>query len=455
MISFLKAKARELLGQRHERTLKIQKNIIISFLVKGGSALIGFILIPVTIHYVNPLQYGIWLTVSSIVLWMNNFDIGLSNGLRNKLAHSLALGEQENILKYISTTYAALFTIAIVIFILFYTAGFHVEWNRLLNVPVDALPNLWPILVVVLSCFCVQFFLQPINTILMASHQVYKVSFITLIGQIISLAIIYLLSLYTKGNLLTLVFVLAGVPVVVLFIANIYLFKTSLKTFKPKFKYIDVQNAKSLLSVGGTFFFLQIGGLIIYETDNIVITRIKTLGPEAVTRFNIAYKLFSAIVVVAFVIMTPYWSAITDAFAKKEFAWMKSSLKRMRQVWLLLSLGSLLLFICSRFIYKFWLGSDIVNEKWLSLSMAVYVIAYIFQLIYAYFQNGTGKIRIQLICVMVASCINIPLSIYWGRLYGLPGVVNANTIVTVFMNVLFYIQSLKILNQTARGVWFK
>ena len=99
MISFLKNKVQRFWNVGHERTLNIKKNIIYSFLIKGGSVLIGFILFPLTIHYVNPLQYGIWLTISSLVAWMNTFDIGLSNGLRNKMAHSLALGEKENIVK--------------------------------------------------------------------------------------------------------------------------------------------------------------------------------------------------------------------------------------------------------------------------------------------------------------------------------------------------------------------
>jgi O-antigen/teichoic acid export membrane protein len=452
----LRSKAKVFFEKGHNRTLKIKKNIVLSFLVKVGSSLIGFILIPVTLHYINPLQYGVWLTVSSIVLWMSNFDIGLSNGLRNKLAHSLALGEQDNILKYVSTTYAALFAISAFIFCCFFVAGSYVNWNSVLNVPQSVLNNLWTILVVVLSCFCLQFVLQTVSTVLTASHQVYKTSVITFMGQMLSLAVIYALSIYTKGNLLTLVLVLAGVPVVVLLIANIYLFSTSLKDFAPKLRYIDIKNAKSLLHVGGKFFFLQIGALIIYETDNIIITGIKSLGPEAVTKFNIAYKLFTTLVMAAVVIITPYWSAFTDAYAKNEFDWIKQALKRMRQIWMLLSGVSVLLFIFSNFIYDIWLGKDrVAIDRWLTLSMAVYVISYIFQLIYTYFQNGTGKVRLQLISLLVCSCINIPLSLYWGRLYGLAGVVNANTAVTVVMNVLFYTQSKKILNRTAVGIWDK
>ncbi len=456
MASFIIKKFTALFGRGHERTIKIKKNIVISVLLRGGSTVIGFLLLPVTIHYISPLQFGIWLTVSSIVSWMNNFDIGLSSGLRNKLANALALGEHESALKYVSTTYAALIVISLITFLLFFIVGSYFDWNSILNVPANVLTDTWTILVIVLSCFCVQFVLQTVNTILTASHQVYKVWGISLLGQFLSLAVIYVLSKYTVGNLQTLVGVLAGMPVLVLLMASLILFRTDLKTLVPKLKYVDVKSARSLLGVGGMFFFLQMGSIIVYQTDNIIISGIKDLGPLAVTKFNVAYKLFTSLSILAAIIMMPYWSAFTDAYAKNDFDWIKNGLRRMRQIWLLLSGVSVAFFVFSPFIYKYWLGPGSIDiNPSVSLSMAIYVIVYIFQLMYTFLQNGLGKIRLQLVSLIVCACINVPLSLYWGRRYGLAGIVNANTAVTIIMNVLLYIQSVKILNRTAKGIWGK
>src|SRR6187402_285470 len=103
MISFLRNKAKSFFNVGHERTLMIKKNIFYSFLIRGASILTVLLLTTVTINYVNAGQYGIWLTISALVGWINTFDIGLGNGLRNKIAHSLALNERDNIIKYIST----------------------------------------------------------------------------------------------------------------------------------------------------------------------------------------------------------------------------------------------------------------------------------------------------------------------------------------------------------------
>jgi O-antigen/teichoic acid export membrane protein len=453
MISYLKNKVQGFWNTGHERSLKIKRNIIFSFLIKGFSVLIGFVLFPLTIHYVDPTQYGVWLTISSLVAWMGTFDIGLSNGLRNKLAHSLALDEKQDIVKYVSTTYALLFLIALAIFTSFFIAGSFFNWNRLLNVQGSINYNLWPIVLIALGAFCIQFCLQPINSILTAIHQPFKASLILLYSQLLTFIIIYLLTIFTQGNLLTLVIVVTGSPLLIFLLANLYLFVTGLRTFAPRFSAIDFKSAKSLLSVGGVFFFIQIGALILYETDNIVITR--TLGPAEVTVFNTAFKYFSIITIVFSIVVTPYWSAFTDAYAKKDFDWMRQSISKMRKLWLYLSVLTVLLYFFADIFYSLWVGKAVAVPQSLSLSIAVYVIVQTWQVIHAYMLNGVGKLRIQLILLILTSIINIPLSVFLIRQVGLYGTVAANIIVMIIMDIIFTWQCKLIVDQKATGIWNK
>jgi len=110
-MSFIKSKFNEILGlvtKGHERSVKAKKNILASFVIKGLGIAISLVLVPLTINYINPSRYGIWLTLSSIVGWFSFFDIGFGNGLRNKLAEAKAKGEEELAKIYVSTTYAIL-----------------------------------------------------------------------------------------------------------------------------------------------------------------------------------------------------------------------------------------------------------------------------------------------------------------------------------------------------------
>jgi O-antigen/teichoic acid export membrane protein len=414
---------------------------------------VGFLLIPLTIHYVNTAQYGIWLTISALVSWINNFDIGLSNGLRNKTAHALAMNEEENIVKYISTTYAMIFIISIAFFVIFYVAGSFFNWNNILNTSGAIQFNIWPIIAITLGSFCAQFMLQPIKSVLIAMHQPFMSSLILFLGQLLTFILTYLLTVYTKSSLLNLVIVAACSPVLIFLLANIYLFATSLKIYRPRFRSIDMSSAKSLLNMGGIFFFLQIGALILYQTDNIVITR--TLGPEAVTTFNIAFKYFSIITVVFAIILTPYWSAFTDAYAKNDLAWIKHSIQKMRTIWLFFTVGAVLLYVFADMFYKLWVGSSIHVPNLLSLSMALYAILNTWQGIYSYALNGMSKLRIQLIFIGGGGIINIPLSVLLIHWIGVSGTVIANVILLALMDIAYTYQVNLIVAEKAKGIFNK
>ena len=81
--------------QGNKRTLRAKRNITVSFISKAISIMISFIIVPLTLGYVGRVEYGIWMTISSIIAWFSFFDIGLGNGLRNKLAEALAKEDTE------------------------------------------------------------------------------------------------------------------------------------------------------------------------------------------------------------------------------------------------------------------------------------------------------------------------------------------------------------------------
>ena len=106
----------------HKRTLTIKKHIIGSVFVKGLSILVSLLLVPITLNYLDSEKYGIWLTISSVIFWFGFLDIGLGNGLRNKLAEALAGGDLKLAQKYVSTSYfvLALISFSSIVFFSFY-----------------------------------------------------------------------------------------------------------------------------------------------------------------------------------------------------------------------------------------------------------------------------------------------------------------------------------------------
>ena len=87
------------------RSKKMYKNTAAMMLLKGASILISLMTAPIMLHHVNRADYGVLLTLTSIVSWVGMMDVGLGNGLRNRLPEMLAKGDLQEAKKAISRVY--------------------------------------------------------------------------------------------------------------------------------------------------------------------------------------------------------------------------------------------------------------------------------------------------------------------------------------------------------------
>ena len=76
------------LNKGNRRSARAKKNIAAMFALKGVSILCQLAVVPMTINYVSKYEYGIWITISSLVAWLSFFDLGIGNGLRNKIGRA-------------------------------------------------------------------------------------------------------------------------------------------------------------------------------------------------------------------------------------------------------------------------------------------------------------------------------------------------------------------------------
>ncbi|MBU7578110.1 MAG: hypothetical protein KAF40_08630, partial [Flavihumibacter sp.] len=199
------------------RTSLAIKNIVGSLFVKGGSVLISLVIVPLTISYVNATQYGIWLALSSIIAWFSFFDVGLGNGLKNKLAEALAKEDRVLARTLISTTYALLVLLVLAFVLIFLVVHHFVSWSAILSLPASMETELRTLISLVFILFCLQFILQTIVVILTAHQQVSTASFLSFLGNLLSLVFIFILTKTTEGNLLYLGLAFSATPLVVYF----------------------------------------------------------------------------------------------------------------------------------------------------------------------------------------------------------------------------------------------
>ncbi|WP_336094041.1 lipopolysaccharide biosynthesis protein [Leeuwenhoekiella sp. CH_XMU1409-2] len=422
---------------------------------KMGSILASFLIVPLTISYLNTENYGVWLTISSFIGWFSFFDIGLGNGLRNKFAEAKALGNFKDAKAFVSTAYYTIGIISLIIVIIFTIVNQFINWAQIFNAKSDLQNELTILLPIVFSFFALRLIVSLITSIYQAdqNHSIQvKVQFF---GQALSLFAIWLLTKMDKSSLLVFGVAFSALPVIILAGLNIFAFRTTFKAFKPKLSLWKKKYLKEITGLGFRFFIVQIAAMILFSTDNFIIS--KLFGPEEVVPYNVAFKYFSIITMIYTIIIAPYWSSFTEAYSQKDFNWIKKSVKNIQKIWLLVPFVLTGMVCTADWFYEFWIGDNIHVPLKLSLAMALFVLLLTFNMIYVNFINGVGKIKVQLITSLISMAINIPLSIYLGKYlgWGSTGVILATCFSLSYSVILRPLQYHKIINNNAEGIWNK
>lgn len=435
----------------HERTVLAKKNIISSLIIKGVSLSISLALVPLTLNYINSEQFGIWLTLSSIISWFSFFDLGFGHGLRNKLIEAKVKNNFTQAKIFISTTYAILLLIFSSVWIIFFICNLFLDWSKILNTSTQMTNELSSLALLVVSFFCCQIVLKVISTVFIADQLPSIAALFDVIGQFGALISIYLLLKSTSGSLLKLSIAYSLPPLIVLAFATIFSFKHKYNHFTPSYKLVNLKEGIKILKLGSKFFVIQVAVVIIYQTNNIIITQIN--GPSDVTIYNIAYKYLTIVLMSFSIIISPFWTAFSEAFLKKDVQWMKNTLKKLRRISYLFIIITIVFVSFSNFFYHIWIGNNIHVPLMVTISIGFYITAINITSLHTQILNGIGKIKIQLIAYSLAIFFHIPLALYLGRKIGMSGVIISATLFYSIISLLTYKQVNLIIGNKATAIW--
>lgn len=434
-----------------DRSVNVKKNIFESIVIKGCSIVVSLLLVPLTLGYLSTDLYGLWLTLSSIILWLNFFDVGFTLGLKNKLAEAVAKEQWEEGKKYVSTTYAIITIIFIPLSLIGEILVSHIEWTKLLNIEDKYSEDIITVLHVLIAFFCLQMIANVLSSVVAAFQKVALSSLFPVIGNVLSLFLIYLLTKFTQSSIVLLSFVMSSMPVIVLIIASLILYQSKFKKVCPSWSFIDMNKMKDLMNLGVKFFVIQIQVVILFQSTNFLISYISS--PKDVSYYNIAYKYFNIVMMAYYIVLNPLWPAFTDAYSKEDYKWMNSIYKKMEHMYIVSLLCMIIMLFISPFIYRIWLSDNIDIPFKMTCVVFVYMIILTWDSLQVMLINGIGSIKLQSYVTMIGLFVHIPLSLFLGELYGSYGVIYSMIIITCIYSVFFTKQIRMILSRKAYGIW--
>ena len=435
-----------------QRSSLLRKNIAASFLLKGWSAVVVLLMVPVTINCLGEYNNGVWLTISSVMLWIDNLDIGLGNGLRNKLAAYQAHDEVQRARSLVSSTFAMLSVIIIPAMLLLMALVMSGDTYGMLNVDPARTGNLDQVLMLTVTLVCTTFVFKLIGNFYMGLQLPAVSNLLIVLGQTLALIGTYIVYRSGSHSLMHIALVNTAAPLMVYLLAFPYTFWHRYPQLRPSLRLVNLREARSVVGMGLQFFVIQVSGVVLFMTANILISRFFT--PALVTPYQIAYRYFSIMLVFFTVVCMPFWNATTDAYERGDLQWIYQATKKLRLMTIGIIVGMMVMVLASNMVYAIWIGDDCNIDIRMSIAVAVYIFILVYSMRYSYFINGIGKLRLQLVFTTAAAVLFIPLAyvaVHWtGDIIWFLAVMSMVNIPGLIVN---RIQFHKLINGKATGIW--
>lgn len=384
-----------------------EKSGWISMIVKPISLICNLLYTPMLLNYLGNEKYGLWATVLSIMSWINYFDVGIGNGLRNSLSKCISANDYQKAQKVVSTAYGILTIITTIIFgiLLIILGAFN--WHSVFSTKVDMRLTLF------ISFFfiCINFVLALANTVLYALQMSEKVAVRNLTAQGLNILGLLLIGRFSTENLEFMALLFGGTQLIVNIGNTIQIFSKN-TYLRPKLKFYQKEYLKEICTLGIKFFVIQIMCMVMFTADDMLITHF--FGAEINTPFSIVNKVYNTGYSIFAAFMVPYWSATTVAVEKKDYTWIESSIKKTVKMLGFFIAGYFAMIFLFNPLVNIWLGHDLDYQPGLLLIMSIFYSLYSILNIESQFINGIGKINVEMVTYIILGIANIPLSIFLG-----------------------------------------
>ncbi len=392
----------------------VHKSTIWNIVFKGIGIICSFISLRLNLLFLGASLYGLWVTITSISSWGYVGDLGIGNGLRNELTKAIAAEDYERQKSLIKTAVVMLSKVAVCLFVVLSVVSEVLLYSNVLEsflrVP----------LYITNAFFCISFILNLGSTVAYSYQKSWMASLASTSSSVFSIVAVFLLLSFSAKPDLTIFAVIIGLTSILgNFVIIVRLYKY-LKSIMPAGTIATYQKSYShaIINIGIQFFVLQLCGLILYSTDNVIIN--KLFDSESVSKYSVINSVYNAGTMIFSLILISLWSAVTYVAEKDNYAWIKREIKNLTYIWSLFICGVVVVSFMFNWIVKIWLGENaFVYEPSLIIVFAIFTILNAFGAIYVNVANGLGVIKLQMICSIIGAVLNIPLSIFLADTLGM------------------------------------
>lgn len=405
-------------AERNRRAIVTGSAATLARAVQIGTSLIT---VRLTLKYLGNERFGLWMTISSVLAMSAFADFGVGNGVLNTVAKAFGKDDMEGVRKAVSSGFAVLSSIAVLLLLSFFSIFRFVNWGDFFRVvSPQARLEAGPALAVFATCFALNISMDVVQRVQLGLQQGYRYGLWQLCGSLAGF-IGVLSGIWLHVSLPMLVVAIAGAPIFATTLNTIHFFGFVRPDLRPSPALVSRDVIAQIARLGSLFFVLQIVAAVSYSADNFIIAR--TLGAMSVPEYSIPQRMFSLISMMSGMLIAPLWPAYGEAISRGDMTWVRRMLGRSLLIILpAASVGASLLLLIGPQLIHWWVGSRIHPPFMLLLGLAVWSVIECCGNALAMFLNGATAMRLQICLSVTFGVVGLMMKVLFVRHFGLVGV---------------------------------
>lgn len=428
------AAVKEQVDGSRRRYRRILAALLSAVVGKGATVLVNLIAVPLLVRYMGPEEYGLWVTISTMAGMLIILDVGTANSLTNLISEAYAHDRRDAASSYFASAFWSMLAIISAAGIIARLVWPLISWSALFHIQDARLAA--PLSMAVAAAIAVFLCGLPaaLGARVLAGYQeLHTVNFLTAICSLLSL-VCFVILVALKATLPWFVVCSIGSPVAANMLSVVWvLVRKPWMSLNPLKVRRDVIGR--IYSSGSQFFLIQLGGLVVFSSDNLVISHY--LSPADVTPYSIIWRIVGYVNLLQMLTNPALWPAYAEAWQRGDVAWVRKTYNGVRWTTATsLICGIAILVPFGRSLIRLWAGPAAVPSTSLLRLMCVWMILFAWTNQQSILMGAVSRMRLQSITSLTAAILNLVLTILWVRPFGTVGVLLA-TIVTYVVFILF------------------
>ena len=154
------------------------------------------------------------------------------------------------------------------------------------------------------------------------------------------------------------------------------------------------------------FFFCQIFYMVIANTNEFFITQYT--DPTNVVEYQTYNKLFTLVGTLFMLGLTPVWSAVSRAVAEEDYLWLRRVNRQLLWLTAAAAAAEFAILPFLQILVDLWLGPEAIAIQYdYALIFALFGTAMIAQSTVSVIANGTGRIKLQMLCYGLGEVVKV------------------------------------------------